>query len=185
MNGKEYFKELSIVILGILIAFWINNIGAGQKEKATQKQVLNTILSELKENKENIKESIANLDSLQSAFVQIQETKNNIKHSANITIKYTGSDLKNVGYEIAKYTGILKDLDPGLMSKIVECYKYQDSLNELESSMRNGIFGFFKDKGEDNINYLVLQISILTENFKRLETEQDILIEDLTKYLAS
>lgn len=184
MNGKEYFKELSIVILGILIAFWINNIGAGQKEKATQKQVLQTILSELKENKENIKKSIENLDSLQSAFVQIQETRNNTSHSANVTIKYTGSDLKNVGYEIAKYTGILKDLNPGLMSKIVECYKYQDSLNELESSMRNGIFGFFKDKGEDNINYLVLQISNLTENFKRLEAEQNILIEDLTKYLA-
>ncbi|MDD4087976.1 MAG: hypothetical protein PHP48_12110, partial [Bacteroidales bacterium] len=72
MNMKEYLKQLSIVILGILIAFWLSNIGENYEERSTQKQLLRTILNELKDNNCSIKTSILSLDSLQMNYLNIQ-----------------------------------------------------------------------------------------------------------------
>ena len=182
MNIKEYFKELSIVILGILIAFWINNIGMKYQKHSTQKQVLSAIFNELNDNQKEIKITLENLNQLRLNFEKIQNTAIS-SDSSKISIKYTNSNLKSIGYETAKYTGILKDIDYKLVSGIVECYEFQKSTEELETSMKDEIFVFFKNKKQDNVNYLILQISNLIENIKNLDAEQKQLSEELTAYL--
>lgn len=181
MKIKEYIKQLSIVIFGILVAFWINNIGMDHKERTTQKQVLFTILNELKDNQQEIKIMVNSLDTLHTTFTKIQQV-DKLPGSSEISVRYTRSNLKCIGYEIAKYTGILKDIDHKLVSEIVESYEYQLSLNELETSMRDELFEFFKYKKKDSIDYLIIQISTLRENLERLKVEQKQLIDDLTAF---
>jgi len=190
MDFKEYIKQLSIVILGILIAFWIGNIGTHYKERATQKQVLLTILNELNDNNEDIKATILNLDSLRTTFISIQKAKrlsdiDAITDTVNFTINYNGISVKSIGYETAKYTGILKDVDYKLVSKIVENYESQNSLKELEKLMTDELFVLMKNKiGEgSNVDYILLQILNLKDNLESFDTKQKQLIGNLRVFL--
>ena len=182
MNSKEYFKHLSIVIFGILIAFWINNIGLNYKERTTQKKVFLTILNEIKDNNKNIKASIQNLDTLRTTFTGI---KNGNNSSSNVSISYLEIDVTNIGYETAKYIGVLKDVNYKLVSEIVEDYESQNTLKELEKLMMDEIYIILKNKvaKKDNLDYLLLQISNLIHNLEIYDYEQKQLIENLMIFL--
>ncbi len=182
MNTKEYVKELSIVILGILIAFWINNLWMRHEEHSTKKQVLTVILNELNDNKQETKAALDNLNQLLGNFEKIQKLVST-SGSYDISIKYTGSNLKSIGYETAKYTGILKDINHKLMSEIVEYYEVQKGTKDLETSVRDEIFIFFKSNTPNYVDYLMLKTSNLIENLQYLEAIQNQLSEELTKYL--
>ena len=185
MNLKEYFKHLSIVIFGILIAFGLSNVGAHYKELSTQKQVLLTILNELKDNNENIKAKIQNLDSLSRTIANIQQMKTlppTDNDTVSFNISYAGLSVKSIGYETAKYTGILKDINYTLVSEIVENYEVQNTLKELEKIMTDEFFVLIKngiDK-ETNFDYLLLHISNLKGNLESVDVEQRQLIENLS-----
>lgn len=178
MNIKEYFKELSIVILGILIAFWVSNIGTNYKERATQKQVLLTVLNELRDNNDNIQTTIQSLDTLGMTYTDIQN-KNTL--SGFVSVKYSGLQLRSIGYETAKFTGILKDVDYNLTSKIVENYESQNSLEETEKLVIDELLVLIKNKtGKgDEIDYLLLQILNFKNHLESFDTEQKRLIKDL------
>ncbi len=182
MNFKEYLKQLSIVILGILIAFWVSNIGSNYKERSTQKQVLQTILNELKDNNKNIKTTILSLDTLRTTYTKIQS---NPILSDSVTINYSGLSLKNIGYETAKYTGILKDINYDLTSKIVHNYESQNILIDTEKLMIDELLVLIKNKtiqGND-IDYLLLHIRNLAKHLENFDANQKQLIEDLRTYL--
>ncbi|MCG6189386.1 hypothetical protein [Maribellus maritimus] len=181
MNTKEYIKELSIVIVGILIALWINNIWTRHEKHTTQKQVLTVIQNELNDNKQQTKITLDNLNQLLGNFEKIQKLASTLG-SYDVSIKYTGSNLKSIGYETAKYTGILKDIDYKLMSEIVEYYEIQKETKDLETSIRDEIFIFFKNTSPKNIDYLILKISNLIENIKNLDAIQNQLSEELTEH---
>lgn len=184
MSFKEYLKEISIVILGILIAFWISNVGMQYKEHTTQKQILTTILNELKENSKSIEVTMGSLDTLRRNFTIIK-SDTRVHGEMTLSINYSGLDMKGIGYETAKYTGILKDIDYKLVSKIVENYESQNSLKELEKYMRDELFVLIKNKigNKVNVDYILLQITNLMNNLANYEAEQKQLIEDLTVYL--
>lgn len=182
MNYKEYLKELSIVILGILIAFWVTNIGSNYKERATQRQVLITILNELKDNNENINTVKQSLDSLYMTYRKIQ---NQTKMSDSVRINYEGLSLKSIGYETAKYTGILKDVNYNLTSKIVENYESQNSLINNEKLVIDELLLSIKNKisKHEDIDYLILQIRNLMTLIENFDAEQKQLIENLSTSL--
>ena len=189
MSLKEYFKQLSIVIFGILIAFWLSNMGMYYKELSTQKQVLLTILNELKDNNENIRAKIQNLDSLGRTIAKIQNIKTSSptdNDTVSFNISYAGLSVKSIGYETAKYTGILKDINYTLVSEIVENYEVQNSLKELEKIMTDEFFVLIKngiDK-ETNFDYLLLHISNLKGNLESIDVEQRRLIENLNANIS-
>lgn len=178
MDIKEYLKQLSIVILGILIAFWLSNIGSNHKERVAQKQVLLTILNELKDNNVNIKATIRSLDTLRMTYTSIQ---NKTILSDSVTINYMGLSLKSTGYETAKFTGILKDVNYKLSSEIVENYESQNSLEETEKLMIDELLILIKNKTDkgDDIDYLLLHIKNLMSHLESFEVGQKQLIENL------
>lgn len=182
MDYKEYTKHLSIVILGILIAFWINNIGQSYKERATQKQVLITILNEVNNNDKSLIETQKNLNSLRELFSQIKK-KDSL--NTNVDIYYSGLNLSSIGYETAKYTGILKDIDYDLSSKIVENYEQQNTLYALDELLRNEIFGSLKNglHGDKGINYLLTLITNLSYNMESIASDQLLLKKYLKAYI--
>ena len=59
-----FIKEMIPVIVGILIALFIDNWNSERKDKAYIKQVFTTINSELKESNKDIKSSIVKQESL-------------------------------------------------------------------------------------------------------------------------
>lgn len=183
MNTKEYLKQLSIVIFGILIAFWVNNIGVNYKDRETQKQVLLTILNELKDNNASIKTTMQSLDTLSMTYSNI---KNNDTESGVATINYLGLQLKSIGYETAKYTGILKDVNYKLTSKIVENYESQSYLEDSEKLVIDELFVLIKNKTNkgDEIDYLLLQILNFKNHLESIDNEQKQLIEDLNVFLG-
>ena len=188
MDLKDYLKHLSIVILGILIAFWISNIGMHYKELATQKQVLLTILNELNDNNENIKAKIQNLDSLSKTIISLQNVKSlsiTDNDTVSFNISYAGLNVKGIGYETAKYTGILKDINYSLVSNIVESYEGQNSLKELEKIMTDEFFVLIKNKidKETNFDYLLMHISNFKTNLESFDVEQKQLIENLMLFI--
>jgi len=178
MTAKEYLKQLSIVILGILIAFWVSNIGSNYKDRVTQKQVLLTILNELKDNNEKLNITINSLDSLRETFHKVQ---NKDIESNVLAINYLALQLKNIGYETAKTTGILKDVDYKMTSKIVGNYESQNSLAEAEKLVIDELLLVLKNKigNVDSIDYLMLQILNLQNHLEDFDTEQKQLIEAL------
>jgi len=183
MNMKEYLKQLSIVILGILIAFWLSNIGENYEERSTQKQLLRTILNELKDNNSSIKTSILSLDSLQMNYLNIQ---NKTTESGAVTINYLGLQLKSIGYETAKFTGILKDLDYQLSSKIVGNYESQNSLEGTEKLVVDELLVLIKNEitEGDELEYFLLQVLNFKNHLVSFDTEQKQLIEDLSVFLG-
>lgn len=178
MTAKEYLKHLSIVILGILVAFWVSNIGTQYKERATQKQVLLTILNEVKDNNEKLKITLNSLDSLRTTFIKVQ---NKDIESNVLAINYTALQLKNIGYETAKTTGILKDVDYKMTSKIVENYESQNSLVDTEKIVIDELLIILKHKiGKiEDIDYLMLQILNLQNHFVDFDIKQKQLIVSL------
>jgi hypothetical protein len=178
MNYKEYLKELSIVILGILIAYWVSNIGSDHKEHAIQKQVLLTILNELNDNHKNLETTIRSLDSLYLTYKKIQYQT---PLSGSVSINYEGLKLRSIGYETAKNTGILKDVDYDLTSKIVENYESQSSIIENEKLMIDELFLSIKNKisNHDDVDFLMLQIKNLLTNLEEFDVEQKQLIDNI------
>lgn len=178
MDFKEYIKQLSIVILGILIAYWVSNIGSNYNERKTQKQILQTILNELQDNHENTKESLSSLDTLKTIYTQIRYTPT---LSDSFTINYIGLSLKSIGYETAKYTGILKNVDYKLTSRIVQNYESQNSLVKTEELMIDQLFTMIKNKTnkDKEVDYLLLLINNLESHLTNFDKNQEQLIEYL------
>lgn len=187
MNSKEYFKHLSIVILGILIAVWINNLATQRNERKTQKLIFNTILNELSENHERVLNTIQNLDSLLSTLAVLEDEfkfNNSDKDiDKDITINYKGLMLTNVGYETAKYTGILKGVNHNLTSQIVINYETQNSLVALERQMTNEIFELVRLTNDYNIRFLMMHIENFKDNLNTFKQRQQTLIIQIQESL--
>ncbi|MCF8349090.1 MAG: hypothetical protein K9G61_09795 [Bacteroidales bacterium] len=179
---KGYLKELSIVILGILIAFWLSNLGNKYHERKAQAKVLHTILNELKENNANIKTTIASLDTLFLIFSR--KSKSDI-FTDDINISYIGLSFRSVGYETAKYRGVLNDLDYELTSQIVENYEFQFSLENSEQLIVDELFKLIRNRTTkaNEIDYLLLHISQLINRLNNFDENQKHLINELTTFL--
>jgi hypothetical protein len=183
MNYKEYLKHLSIVILGILIAVWINNVGMQRNERTTQKQVFLTMLNEIEDNNESVRLTLLNLDSLRTTIATVQKAFNPSDTTINVDISYKGLRLTSIGYETAKYTGILKGVNHDLISEIVINYEGQDSLEELEKILLNELFELLRSNSDYNFHYLLVQIDNFSDNLKTFELKQKTLMASLSASL--
>jgi len=85
MRIKGYIKELSNVNIGILIAFWLSNIGSKIKERNARKNVLHKLLNELKMNNSNNKTTIQSTDSL---YAVLSGKRDSNFFSNDINIRY-------------------------------------------------------------------------------------------------
>ncbi len=182
MDIKEYFKQLSIVILGILIAFWVSNIGTNHNQRKAQKQVLNTIINEINENHNNTINSIKSLDKLHIIYSNIK-SKNALGDT--LEINYEGLSSQSVGYETAKYTNILKDIDYNITSRIVENYEKQKAIEDLENNFIDELMAFLKYKNTDSttIDFLLVHINNLSHHLKNFDKTQNQLTQDLQVYI--
>lgn len=181
-KARSYFREISSIILGILIAFWVNSLGVEYKESKTRKQVIVTMLNELKENNANIQSKLDNCDSLQYAFEYLSGKR---EGSMKTMIAFYSLDFSSASYETAKYSGIFKDLDYALVSKIVDNFDTQKMLLAFDDKLEDRLYGIIDrgiGKGKNYNSFLVLS-GAFRENLQIFEEEQKFLIEELETYL--
>ncbi|MFA8450007.1 MAG: hypothetical protein ACEPOW_04870 [Bacteroidales bacterium] len=183
MGFKEYVKEISIVILGILIAFWINNLGVEYKEYRTRKQILYTMLSELEGNNKNIYDKIEELKNLSEDFDKLSSEGT----SGELKIEFHEITLVTASYETAKYTGIFKDIDYSVVSKIVGNYERQESCIEFDEDVEQRLFSMIGNgiSNKDNLTYLIKLIDLFVDNLEAAGHKQKVLIKALRNYLES
>ena len=180
---KEYIKELSIVILGILIAFWINNLGNSYKEKSTQKLVLQSMLYEMVEDREAVDKKIKNTkDVLHTFEVLTSDTIQDCK----ISLEYYIFDVSSVGYETAKYSGIFKDLNYDLVSQIIDVHESVKYLKEadhmFEKKLMSIIQGEFRVRKD--MRFFLLIGDDHLESLQKLKKKRETLIVALAEYLG-
>ena len=182
MKLKEYFKELSIVVLGIVIALWVNNLGMNSNNRKTQKQVLQTVLNETQSNSVNVDSLLINIDWLSSQFSKLKEKEGFAV--IDIDYFYFGLILKNSSYEAAKYTGILSGLDYNQLSILVSVYESHNLLGSMDKSLIDIFLSLPKVKVNNNqINYMLFYLNAYKGFLLDLRAQQAELIKSLEKSL--
>jgi hypothetical protein len=173
MDFKEYIKHVSIVILGILIAFWVNNLGVSYKENNNREQILKSILKEQKDNHNNVQESIKELSKL---YLMLDSVNRNLKDKINIEYSYV--NLTSIGYESLKYSGAMKDMKYSIVSSVVGVYGTHQVITNLENRALSELLRL-KQKSKQNgkeIEFILLHLKLLKANLVSLLEEQEKLI---------
>lgn len=177
MDYKEYLKHLSIVILGILIAFWLNSVATGFKEKKNQKEILQYIYSEQLQNRTNLAKSLSEINGLCALVDSVSKGKNH-----KLKLGFTKTDLNTLAFETAKYSAILKDINYNLASHIVGCYQSYPVISQLEDKVWEELLLIMKNKqgiNDTSLSYLYLNLDILRQNLETLAETQQTLISEL------
>lgn len=147
------------------------------KENKLQKQGLSIILSELKENRAEIDETIAQLDTLHNQIKKLSKNE-----TLEDGFSYDLLSLKNNGFETAKFTGVLNGLDYKLNSEIVQTYHNQQSILNFESRMVDELLKLMRT-GEsypkESFHYFLIIINDLKENLKSIQLNLNETVEIL------
>lgn len=133
---KSYLKELTIVIIGVTIAFWLEGIGESIKRKRLTNKVLVNIENEMQFNKERISGIIDFQNKILDRYDSLLavDPENDL---SNFGISIIQISANNSAYEIAKSNNILSEIDINLANEITRCYMVQDMLRSIENRMRD------------------------------------------------
>lgn len=149
----EYFRELSIIIIGIAITFWGNDLINGFNTKKALRQELAAVESELKENIKEIDEIIIFYNDLSK--YQHLLINNRAEGTINIDslrkYEYTLKDITTFNYkkdafDMLKYSGRLKEIkDQNQILSIMECYRLMEQAKESHETYMNNKMLFIND----------------------------------------
>jgi hypothetical protein len=161
-TGK-YFKyaigEITLVVIGILIALGINNWNENRKYKSIEKDLLNTITENLKLDSLSFSKNLRRLGTIDSLHNQLYNI--GVLGATDIEIKHP-SAIRS----IILYAPIGKENDPFVADKIKntkvrqEIIKYfisvdniDESLDQLKEIVGNQIRGYLRQKEAHNLSF--------------------------------
>lgn len=176
-TGKQfshYFIELLLVIIGISIAFYLNNVSQKRELKQKKQTVASQIYQELSINYESLKDVKEEVDEV---VIYLDSVLKNDPEQVNINF---GSLLvRNSSFEVAKYSGIIYEFDLDLINEITSIYKLFEVTAEMEDKVGERYFDNFDEDGTFERlfqNYLVYQ-SVLSSVLSNLEEIDKTLLE--------
>lgn len=152
MNSKilSYFRELSIVIIGISVAFAINKWSDSIKSENLKNKVLENMLSDLESNNFQIhkaKEANELMISQYDSLISLIENDSDI--SLNINFYVSKVVMASTSLELAISMGVLSDVSFDLARDISFCFKLQSDLLEFEKAF----FDYLEVKEENRLRY--------------------------------
>lgn len=150
--GIQFVKEIIPVVVGILIALFIDNWNSQRKDKAYIKQVYTTISTELSESKEDIKEMIPKQEALIAGLEENSKNK-------EVTIQKIVMDSKGIYIPQVKINGW-----KAISSTKIDLMDYNrvntlSNIAELKEMINN--------KSEFLMTYLYSNINSTDENTKQ------------------
>ncbi len=178
-----YIRELSIVIVGISIAFGINKWSENRKSLEKEKLVLETVVSEIENNNFYVKGAIqANELLLQQydSVLLLLETENS--DQVNIVLTISKLLFQDSGMDLAISIGVLSDVEFQLARDISFCYKLQQNILGFEKTY----FDYLEVKEENRRTYYNTcrtKVNNFMMALKTLDEEQIQLKEDVEKYI--
>lgn len=179
----NYLHELSIVILGISIAFAINKWSANNKDLEKEKVVMETILSEIENNNFYVNDVIRANDKLLTQYdsvVQVLESSG--VDDVNLVLTVSKLLFQDSGMDLAISIGVLSNVDFTLARKISFCYKLQQNILDFEQAY----FDYLEVKEDDRKTYYRtcrVKVSNFNNALKTLDQEQKNLQEEIEKYV--
>lgn len=203
-TGKttKYFKyaigEITLVVIGILIALQINNWNETKKTKEKEKQVLTEILSDLKYNIADIGNIInkkgANLKgNIHSIKILINILQSDLKYHDSLsryfssTNNFDFADYKTSGFQSLTSIGMDLIADPEIRSSIGEFYTSsiagsQLAYNEVRDDYYNYMLDYYRN---DFTTYLEgpYKSRIKPNDFEALKNKSDY-IQSLRSFLG-
>lgn len=176
MNKKyleSFIKEIIPVVIGILIALYINNWNEQRKDKKYINHILNSIKSELTETKNDISK---NIESQQTVL----DTINFYKQNADLSIydvfrKVDGFRAPNI--RISSWNAISNNkielIDYKQLSKLNNIEKGKELLEGKLLYLQNFMYSNMNDTSENKKRTVILLIQdiISTENSIKQEIE--------------
>lgn len=165
IDWENHLLNFFGVVLGVLIAFWLNSWAHDRKERQTAVTALKNIRNELLKNKESVDSTVANhivlfefldaylpnvtddmeargsyriIDSLVVAYPQYLNGRSDIEVPARIY------QLSDVAWQTAVDAGIVSNLDFDLAYQLNQVYDLQEKLNSIDETIienLNGITG--------------------------------------------
>jgi hypothetical protein len=163
---KYAFGEILLVVIGILVALWINNWNETNKIEANTKQTLERIKNEILANQKKI-------DLVNSYHLMVKDTLENIhlpktdEETKSALSFWKGLNiprLQESSFQTAIQTGISKDMDVDLLESLNELYTFQETYNEFGKTASSALY----DKDFSSVN-----------NFKQIAVFLHMVMSDL------
>ncbi|SFR53014.1 hypothetical protein SAMN04490243_2662 [Robiginitalea myxolifaciens] len=145
-HGLEFF----VVIIGILIAFQLQNFSESVKRKETLANHRNFLLEETKDNQKSLKyalekvnQSIGNLDSLKNAI----ESEKNVWDIKTLALRLLDDSgyfyIRRNAYKTITESGDIRFLEFEEKKKIVSLYGYYDWTEAIQRNSYDGFDNYF------------------------------------------
>ncbi len=179
----DYIRELSIVIVGITVAFAINKWSERNQNHEKEKHVMETVLSEIENNNFYVKEAILANEKVISQYdsaLMLLETVGD--RPINIIINVSKLLFEETGMELAVSIGVLSEVDFQLARDISFCYKLQQNILDFEETY----FDYLDVDEEDRKRYYrrcKSKVSNFTNALKTLDEDQVELRKEVEKYI--
>jgi|TARA_R100000541_G_C1872292_1_gene81013 hypothetical protein len=186
--------EIILVVIGILIALYINNLNTDKQESITLKGYLNNIAENIKSDQTNLKEIIAFRDSSvisSKYFMKMIEQESKEQYTAYFS-KYfkfnpwldESFQSNQSGFEALKNSGYLNKIQrTDLETELYKYYSLVQKIKDEEQSLNN----FMEEMEYDMYKNNVVQKTkpIIRKLFRKIETEKDIVeLQKILNYPA-
>lgn len=170
---KDYFRQLSIVIAGIVITFWVSGAISEHSKQREVEQITGMVREELNDNLESLRFLQSRLEREHRLFSLIRDHIGDFSKLPQDTLeKYTavpGNDythlFKTQSFDVLKNSGIIPHIkDKLFLRSLFTCY------NSLEAA-QGWINGYYENKTETTEKWLS---SIDLENDRKLYSDEEI-----------
>ena len=152
---KKYFIELSIVVLGVTIAFVLGNISQNLKSNFKTKRSLNLVLKEVENHEVNLNEITVS----QSKILIMYEDSTIFSDTANISIQKM--KLSNSAFNFIIYNDVFEDIEFKKATAITEYYSNLEVVKTLEANLFNSLSNLVVHSDSSNLEELVFWVSQL------------------------
>jgi hypothetical protein len=175
---KAFFKEIVPIIIGILVALYINNWNENRKDEKYINQILSSMDKELKESNEDIKNKIP----LQKTLIDtLYFYKNSDKISIlDVMMKVNGVQIPKI--RISSWKAIsnskIELLNYDRVSALANIEEQKELLLSKTEYLMNFLYPNIKDTSIDKKELVILMMQDIIVSEKDLERQIEQVIED-------
>tara|TARA_B110000008_G_C16609995_1_gene420054 strand:- start:40 stop:582 length:543 start_codon:yes stop_codon:yes gene_type:complete len=175
---KSFLKEIVPIILGILIAMYINNWNENTKDKKYINQILSSINKELKETNEDIKKEL----SFQKTLIDsLNFYKNDDKISIfDVMIKADGIHMPSI--KISSWQAISRSrielMKYDRISALASIEEQKELLESKTEHLINFLYPNIKETGIDNKELIILMMQDIIATERGLQEKIKEIVKD-------
>ncbi len=180
-----YLRELSIVIFGVSIAFWMNKWSENTKSLEKERLVLETVSSEIGNNNFYVKEALRACELVVDQYdsvLLLLKTKDQV--DVNMVLTISKLLFQDSGMDLAISMGVLSDIRFELARDISFCYKLQQNILGFEKAY----FDYLEVEEEDREVYYTnsrTKVNNFIMALQTLDKEQAQLKETVEEYIST